>query len=89
MQKHTRITTDHSIIQLWAERRGGRPAVDHNRPCILLPDSPAAGVHETTWGELFRLFDRHKLAFVCQDPRDGVLSMECSFIDRAEVALHR
>ncbi|MHB2015491.1 MAG: hypothetical protein ACYCW6_00945 [Candidatus Xenobia bacterium] len=77
------------MIQMWAERRGGRPAVQAGQPCILLPGNRAADVREATWGELFHLFDHHKLAFVCQDPSAGVLNLEFRFIDRSQVALHR
>ena len=69
------VTTDHKTIQKWAEAHGGKPAAvdsthiknDVGIIRVMFPDAPNSE-HEKlvqiSWDELFKEFDKRKLALV-------------------------
>jgi hypothetical protein len=70
-------TTDHKLIRKWVEERGGRPArVASTAPGeeesrrgsggILRIDfaEPDESLEELSWDEFFKIFEKHKLAFL-------------------------
>ncbi|MEU1724943.1 hypothetical protein [Nonomuraea sp. NPDC005692] len=74
------ITTDHDVIQEWAQERGAKPATvpgtEHQgRAGVLRFDFPGYGggdLAEITWEEWFETFDQRKLNFIYQEhKKDG------------------
>ncbi len=71
-------TTDHAIIQEWAEKRGGRPSRvtgtgDDADPGLLRLDfgEPEENLEEITWEEFFDKFEESRLAFLYEDEPDN------------------
>ena len=85
-----KVTTDHSTIRDWAEKRGGHPATvkatsgDSQAGILRLDFDPKdEGLKDVSWEEFFRKFDREKLAFLYQDKTsDGKISRFHKFVDR-------
>ncbi|EJC84033.1 hypothetical protein Rleg4DRAFT_6199 [Rhizobium leguminosarum bv. trifolii WSM2297] len=82
-------TTDHKVIQKWAEKRDGKPAV-------IRAGGKGGGVlridfgekeeefDEIGWDEFFKIFDDNKLAFLYQDKtKDGKTSRFNKFVERS------
>ncbi|MEV4371292.1 MULTISPECIES: hypothetical protein [unclassified Nonomuraea] len=74
------VTTDHDVIQQWAQERGAKPATvpgtEHQgRAGVLRFDFPGYGgddLAEITWEEWFETFDQRKLNFIYQEhKKDG------------------
>lgn len=75
------VTTDHDIIQKWAEQRGGKPATVTgtegavSEPSILRIDFPGYGEDEKlqhiSWDDFFEKFEEKELAFVYQEETVG------------------
>jgi len=77
------ITTDHDEIRLWAEERGGYPALTRAQGAkessilrIGFPGFSSDGETERiSWDEWFRTFDERRLAFLRQEEtEDGQVS---------------
>ncbi len=71
-----KVTTDHKLIQKWAEARHGYPALirkltDAGIDLVLsfvFPDLPGDSIaRKLTWDEFFEQFDRRRLVFVYED----------------------
>jgi hypothetical protein len=71
-----KITTDHSEIQQWVEKRGGQPATVRGTETkqgagILRIDFPGRGgdqaLEPISWDEFFKKFDDKRLAFLYQE----------------------
>lgn len=82
-------TTDHKVIQKWAEKHGGKPAAvrsthDKNGTGIvriMFPDAPNSqhdALVEIGWDEFFDEFEQKKLALL-YDPK----SMFSKIVSRA------
>ncbi len=92
MAGSSKTTTDHKVIQKWAEERGGKPATvkrtgDAEEPGILRIDFPGYSgkdsLEEISWKEFFEKFDEKKLAFLYQDEtRDGEESRFFKLVSR-------
>ncbi|MER6583512.1 hypothetical protein [Nonomuraea sp. NPDC001023] len=74
------VTTDHDVIQQWAQERGAKPATvpgtEHQgRAGVLRFDFPGYGgddLAEITWEEWFETFDQRRLNFIYQEhKKDG------------------
>jgi hypothetical protein len=73
----SQITTDHNIIQRWAEDRGAKPGSvkstggsDIGVLRLMFPgysEGRSQSLHEITWDDFFRKFDENELAFIYQD----------------------
>lgn len=87
----SRTTTDHKIIQKWAEQRGGRPATvrateeDGHAGILRIDFDPnEKKLDPIGWDEFFRKFEESKLAFLYQDhTKDGGISRFHKFVDRS------
>ena len=75
-----KTTTDHKVIQEWAEERRGRPATvrgtgDGDDPGLLRINFPGYRGRQTlediTWEEFFEKFDEKGLAFLYQEQTAG------------------
>jgi hypothetical protein len=80
-------TTDHKVIQEWAEKRDGRPSVirTKGKGGLLRIDFGAKeeGFEEIDWDEFFKIFDQNKLAFLFQEKtKDGETSRFNKFVER-------
>lgn len=90
--EHSQVTTDHSTVQRWAERRDGRPA-------SLADGEDDRETREGTlgfrfggtaddpdiipWERFFRRFDEANLAFVYEEEgSDGDVDTRYEFVDR-------
>ena len=89
MAGESRITTDHTTIQKWAEDRSGKPAIVEKtagpKGIGMLRISFAKGkgrsLKQISWEEFFDTFDERNLAFLYQDKtRDGKVSRFFKFI---------
>jgi hypothetical protein len=66
------VTTDHEVIQRWAEQRGARPAITpgssyHGELGVLRLELPGSGgvvLQPVTWDEWFDHFDSQGLSFL-------------------------
>jgi len=75
----TLVTTNHEVIQQWAQERGGEPATvgsrRRGRPSVLRFDFPGGGgegLQHIDWDDWFRTFDERQLNFIYQEQRtDG------------------
>ncbi len=77
MAEHSsKITTDHEVIQKWAEERGGKPACvrgtgGKNDIGMLRLDFPGYSgedkLQPISWEDWFEKFDERQLALVYQD----------------------
>jgi hypothetical protein len=84
-------TTDHKLIQKWAEERDGRPATvrateENGHAGILRIDfgPKEEGLEKIEWDEFFRKFEESDLAFLYQDrTQDGKLSRFHKFVRRS------
>ncbi|NOJ47594.1 hypothetical protein [Bradyrhizobium archetypum] len=84
-------TTDHKVIQKWAEERDGRPATvraseeDGHAGILRIDFGPKEDrLEEIGWDEFFRKFDEAELAFLYQDrTKDGKLSRFHKFVRRS------
>jgi hypothetical protein len=74
------ITTDHDVIQKWAEERDATPATvsgtEHDgRAGVLRFDFPGYGgadLQEISWDDWFKTFDERNLNFIYQEhKKDG------------------
>ncbi|HZS64132.1 MAG TPA: hypothetical protein VFA53_06510 [Xanthobacteraceae bacterium] len=88
-----KMTTDHTKIRRWAEKRGGIPAsvrgTSDGDPGVLRLDFEPKDqeLEKIGWDEFFRKFDQKKLAFLYQDRTDdGHISRFHKFVDRVEAA---
>jgi hypothetical protein len=85
-----RVTTDHSKIRHWAEKRGGHPATvkatssDGDAGILRFDFDPKdEGLKDVSWDEFFRKFDGEKLALLYQDrTSEGEISRFHKFVDR-------
>jgi hypothetical protein len=79
-----RQITDHNAVRKWVDERGGRPArVADTAPGhsearrgssgILRIDfaEPDESLERISWEEFFDTFEKHKLAFLCQDDKES------------------
>ena len=80
MAGSSKTTTDHKVIQKWAEERGGKPATvkrteSDGEPGVLRIDFPGYSgkdsLEEITWEEFFEKFDEKGLAFLYQEETAG------------------
>lgn len=83
MSKAT-TTTDHKVIQKWAEARNGKPskvkdAAGSGGILRIDFDAREPGLEPISWDEFFKVFDQRKLAFLYQDERDSRFN---KFVDR-------
>lgn len=96
ISRNAKITIDHNEIQRWAEARKGTPAVvkrTHRRDepeGILRIDFPGfrgeGTLEHVSWDEWFKIFDKHKLAFLYQDRKaDGEPSTFNKLVRRSEL----
>jgi hypothetical protein len=73
-------TTDQDEIRLWAERRGGHPAMVEGTDILRIDfDEPDDGKDEAlrrvTWDQFLQVFDDRELEFLYQEhTQDGKLS---------------
>ena len=76
MAGESKTTTDHKIIQAWAEARGGQPSTvkrtEHGDEAgVLRIDFPgysgAGSLEHISWDEFFQKFDEKNLAFLYQE----------------------
>jgi hypothetical protein len=76
-------TTDHKVIQKWAEARNGKPskvrATEDGGILRIDFDEREPGLEPITWDEFFKVFDQRKLAFLYQDERKSRFN---KFVDR-------
>jgi hypothetical protein len=77
-------TTDHKVIQKWAEARSGKPSrvkdTEGSGGILRIDfDEPEPGLEPISWDEFFKVFDKRKLAFLYQDERESRFN---KFIDR-------
>jgi hypothetical protein len=95
MRHMTNRTTDHEIIETWAEARGGRPVIvaatrtgegDSESGLLRIDFGEKDGeFEEISWEEFFRIFDENSLAFLYQEETDeGEESKFCKFVERTE-----
>lgn len=87
-----KTTTDHKIIQKWAEERQGHPArvvgtggkKDAGLLRIDFEEAEADDrLEEITWDEFFEKFDKEKLAFLyTEKTKDGEESRFFKFVER-------
>ncbi|MBX6424948.1 MAG: hypothetical protein IRZ09_03360 [Variibacter sp.] len=86
-----RQTTDHDVIQRWAEERNGYPATvagtaGENEGAGLLRidfDPPDERLQRTSWSAFFSKLDRENLVFLYQErTADGQMSRFHKFIDK-------
>ena len=80
-------TTDHKVIQKWAEERDGRPSAirTKGKGGLLRIDfgEKEEEFEEINWDEFFQIFDQNKLAFLYQDKtKDGETSRFNKFVER-------
>jgi hypothetical protein len=84
-------TTDHDVIQAWAEARGGRPATvsgteDSGQGGGVLRiefDASSDRLDDADWDGFFKVFDDRKLAFVYQEQTsDGETSRFNKLVSR-------
>ena len=81
-------TTDHKVIQQWAEQRGGRPSIVRTKRksggILRLDFGPKEDkLDEVTWDEFFKIFDESELAFLHQDKtHDGKESRFSRFVHK-------
>jgi hypothetical protein len=84
-------TTDHDVIQAWAEARGGRPATvsgteDSGQGGGVLRiefDASSDRLDDADWDAFFKVFDDRKLAFVYQEQTsDGETSRFNKLVSR-------
>lgn len=85
-------TTNHEVIRLWAEDRGGVPACvtrtsDGDDVGVLRVFFPGQGsgdqLEQITWADFFAKFDEAKLAFLYEvRTSNESLSRFCKFIKR-------
>ena len=84
-------TTDHKVIQKWAEERGGRPASvrateeDGHAGILRVDFGPTEDrLEEIEWDEFFRKFEEADPTFLYQDrTKDGKLSRFHKFVRRS------
>ncbi|MBI1862688.1 hypothetical protein HYS00_01060 [Candidatus Microgenomates bacterium] len=94
MPQSATITTDHSVIQEWVEKRGGKPATvklanREGKVTILRIHFPGRGnddeLEDISWTDFFDAFDKHNLAFLHQETTaDGKDSRFFKFVRRAK-----
>lgn len=94
MAHEAKTTTDHSVIQKWVEKRGGKPATvklanKEGKVTILRIHFTGRGnddeLQDITWDEFFTAFDKHSLAFLHQEKTaDGKESRFFKFVRRAK-----
>jgi hypothetical protein len=75
------VTTNHEVIQRWAQARNARPATiagteREGRPGVLTFNVPgyreSSRIREVSWDEWFRTFDSRRLNLIYQEQmRDG------------------
>ncbi|MBM0240373.1 hypothetical protein JNW88_30770, partial [Micromonospora sp. ATA32] len=75
------VTTNHEVIQRWAQARNARPATiagteREGRPGVLTFNVPgyreSSRIREISWDEWFRTFDSRRLNLIYQEQmRDG------------------
>lgn len=92
MAHEATTTTDHSIIQKWVEKRGGKPATvklakKEGKVTILRIHFHGRGndaeLQDITWDDFFKAFDQHNLAFLHQEKTaDGKESRFFKFVRR-------
>jgi len=78
MAGSSKTTTDHKVIQKWAEERGGKPVTvrgtgDGDEVGVLRIDFPGGAGNDRleaiTWEEWFEKFDEKNLAFLYQEQK--------------------
>lgn len=95
MAGESKKTTDHEVIQHWAEDRGGVPTTvrqtegEGGEPGVLRfrfpdgDDQDEADLEDISWDEFFNKFDEKNLAFLYQDEtRGGRQSRFFKFVNR-------
>jgi hypothetical protein len=85
MAGDSKITTDRTLIEKWAEERGGRPAglLRINFPGY----SGNTALKEISWDEFFDTFEKKNLAFLYQErTAKGEESRFFKFVSRDSVA---
>lgn len=91
MAGESKITTDHSVIKSWVEKRGGQPATvkgtSEKGVGLLRINFPGFGkeasLESISWDEFFQKFDEKGLAFLYQDEtKDGKESRFFKFVSR-------
>ena len=83
-------TTDHDIIEHWAEERQGTPAIvestwDGNSAVLRIDfGEPDESLMEVSWDQFFEIFDESNLEFLYQEyTADGDISRFHEFVDQA------
>jgi hypothetical protein len=80
MAGSSKTTTDHKVIQKWAEERGGKAATvkrteKGGEPGVLRINFPGYSgensLEEISWDDWFQKFDEKGLAFLYQDETSG------------------
>ncbi len=72
-----RVTTDHDEIKVWAESRGGRPAVLDNSKgtsgegVLRIKFAEEIDLIPINWNQFFEAFDENELALIYQEKTDA------------------
>ena len=92
MSTSTNTTTNHEVIRLWTEDRGGKPAsvastTEGDDVGVLRIFFPGQGsgdqLDEISWEDFFDKFEEASLAFLYDiHTTDGSLSRFCKFVQR-------
>lgn len=98
MAGSSHTTTDHNVIEKWAEARGGKPATvkrteKGGEPGVLRINFPGYSgensLEEISWDEWFQKFDEKGLAFLYQDETSGAEQSRFFKLVSRETAEHK
>ena len=71
---NSHLTTNHSEIREWVEKRGGKPAIfestESNNSVLLrinFPGFDEKNLRNISWEEFFDIFDKNNLQFLYQE----------------------
>jgi hypothetical protein len=92
MPNLARVTSDHREIRRWAERHGGRPAVQKRlgspnklpRIGIFFDRTDEAAKHETTWDNFLDVMEESNLSLIYEDDSNWF-----KFVNRRDLDIAR